>query len=462
MSRARRLLFYGGSVVEADGVSRADVLVEGETITAVGPLAGIADAEQIDARGMLVLPGAVDVHTHLDTPFMGTVTSDDHITGSIAALAGGTTTYVDFAFQQPGERLPETLEAWHTKARNRSVADYSFHLAIADPYDGFLDDLPIVVADGSPSIKVFMAYKGLAMLDDGQLYDVLRASSRLGANVCIHAENGHLIDALGREVVATGRTGPLGHLLTRPPMTEVEAVRRAIAIADLADAPVYFVHLSTGGAAQALAEAQERGRPISGETCTHYLLLGDDEYHRPGFDAAKYVVSPPLRGADDRAAMWRALRAGTIGVVSSDHCPFCFAGQKELGHDDFRKIPNGAPGVEHRLPLLYGHGVRAKHLELSEMVRVACTEPAKAFGLHPRKGTLRPGSDADMVVLDPDGSTVLMASTQHQRSDYTPFERWSVPGRIRGVWRRGEHVIDRGRFIGGAGGGAFVPRRPVT
>jgi dihydropyrimidinase len=459
---ADRIVFAGGTVVTADGVSRADVLVEGQTIRSVGSLGEVADARVVDARGKLVLPGGVDVHTHLDTPFMGTVTSDDHVSGSVAALMGGTTTYIDFAFQQPGERLPETLESWHAKAAGRSVADYAFHLAIADPYTGFLDDLPAVVADGAPSIKVFMAYKGLAMLDDGQLYSVFRAASRLGANVCVHAENGPLIDALAAEVTAKGRTGPVGHLLSRPPVTEVEAVERAITIAELADAPIYFVHLSTAGAAAALARARAEGRPVSGETCTHYLLLDEEEYHRPGFEAAKYVVSPPLRGAADRAAMWDALREGTIGVVSSDHCPFCFAEQKELGRDDFRQIPNGAPGVEHRVPLLYGHGVRAKRLDLEQLVRVACTEPARAFGLYPRKGTIAPGSDADLVVVDPDASTVILAEQQHQRSDYTPFERWSVPGRIVGVWRRGEHVVDRGRFIGRDGGGVYLARRPVA
>lgn len=459
---SRKVRFSGGTLVTSSGLIDGDLLVEGERIEAIGDIGETPDAVTIDVSGNLVLPGAVDVHTHLDTPFMGTVTSDDHESGSVAALSGGTTTYVDFAFQQPGQRLAETLESWMTKAASKSVADYSFHVAISDPYDGFLDDLPSIVADGVPSIKVFMAYKGLAMLDDGQLYDVFRAASRLGANVCVHAENGHLIDVLARDVVNAGRVGPLGHLLSRPPITEVEAVQRAIAIADLAEAPIYFVHLSTAGAVDAVAAAQRRGQPVTGETCTHYLLLDDAVYHRPGFDAAKFVVSPPLRGTEDLEAMWGALRDGTIGVVSSDHCPFCFAGQKELGRHDFREIPNGAPGVEHRLPLLYGHGVRARRLGLVELVNVACTNPAKAFGLHPRKGDLLCGADADIVVIDPEATTVILAANQHQASDYTPFEGWSVPGRVVGVWRRGEQVVERGKFIGAPRSGVFVPRRPVT
>lgn len=451
----RRTLLAGGTVVTATGTSVADVLVDGGRIAAVGHVPAAPDARTVDVRGKLVLPGGVDVHTHLDTPFMGATTIDDHRTGSLAALAGGTTTYVDYAFQQAGERLPETLARWHERAAGRSHADYSFHLAITDPYEGFLEDLPTAVRDGAPSIKVFLAYKGLAMLDDGQLYDVLRASAHLGSTVCVHAENGVLIDALGRDLIARGVTGPLGHALSRPPITEVEAVRRGIAIAELADAPIYFVHLSTRGAVDALAEAQAAHRPVSGETCTHYLLLDEDRYHEPNFEAAKYVVSPPLRGADDRAAMWGALQDGTLGVVSSDHCPFCFRGQKELGRHDFRAIPNGAPGIEHRLLLLYGKGVRAGLLTLEQLVDVACTGPAQAFGLHPRKGALVRGADADIVVIDPDATTVILASEQVQRSDHNLFERWSVPGRIEAVWLRGRQVVGAGPT---PPQGAFIPR----
>jgi dihydropyrimidinase len=453
---AERTVLAGGTVVTAGSVSETDVAFDGEHIVSVGPCTESTNDVRIDVRGKIVIPGAVDVHTHLDTPFMGTTTADDHISGSLAALAGGTTTFVDYAFQMPGERLPDTLQRWHDKAQDRSHADYSFHLAITDFYDGFLDDLPFAVRDGSPSFKVFMAYKGLAMVDDGQLFEILRTSARLGSTLCVHAENGLLIDVLGRDLISRGERRPLGHRLSRPPTTEVEAVHRAIAIANLADAPIYFVHLSTRGAVEALAAAQEARRPISGETCTHYLLLDDSLYHEPHFEAAKYVVSPPLRSPADRAAMWDALRDRTLGVVSSDHCPFCFKGQKELGRHDFRAIPNGIPGIEHRLILLYGKGVRAGKIDLSQMVDVACTGPAKAFGLYPRKGVLARGSDADIVVIDPEATTVILASEQAQNCDYSPFERWSVPGRVESVWLRGRKVLGTG--VSATPRGTFLAR----
>ncbi|GHH69206.1 dihydropyrimidinase [Streptosporangium violaceochromogenes] len=392
---------------------------------------------------------------------MGAVTSDDHASASRAAAVGGTTTYIDYAFQRSGERLPEVLAQWARRAGGRSAIDFSFHLAVTAPYPDLVRDMALVVADGVTSFKVFMAYKGLAMLDDGQLFSILGESSRLGATLCVHAENGHVIDILAERLVRAGRTGPLAHMLSRPPDTEVEAVRRGIMLANMADAPLYFVHLSTAGATAAVAEARRAGRPISGETCTHYLLLDEDLYHAPGFEAAKYVVSPPLRGREHREALWQGLREGTLGVVSSDHCPFCMDGQKSLGAGDFRRIPNGAPGIEHRVPMLYGHGVRPGRLSLERFVDVVSTEPARRFGLHPRKGVIRRGSDADLVVLDPDSASVVLAHTMTQRCDYTPFERWHVPGRVDQVYLRGELIARRGRFVGRQDAGRFLARRPA-
>jgi dihydropyrimidinase len=397
----------------------------------------------------------------MDTPFMGAVTSDDHATGSRAAAVGGTTTYIDYAFQRPGERLPDVLARWAGRAEGRSAVDFSFHLAVTDPYPDLVGDMERVVADGVTSFKVFMAYKGLAMLDDGQLFSILGETSRLGATLCVHAENGHLIDVLAERLVRAGRTGPLGHLLSRPPQTEVEAVNRGIALADLADAPIYFVHLSTAGATEAVAGARSAGRPVSGETCTHYLLLDQDLYHAPGFEAAKYVVSPPLRSREHREALWQGLREGSLGVVSSDHCPFCMDGQKTLGVGDFRRIPNGAPGVEHRLPMLYGHGVRAGRLSLERFVEVVSTEPARRFGLYPRKGVIRRGADADLVVIDSDAASVVMAGSMSQNCDYTPYERWHVPGRVDEVYLRGELIARRGRFVGRHDYGKFLSRRAM-
>ena len=451
----------GGTVVTEGGCVDADLLVDGERVAGIGRFTDLDDVTIIDVRGKIVLPGGVDVHTHLDTPFMGEVTSDDHVTGSRAAAVGGTTTYIDYAFQRAGERLAEVVQRWHERAAGRSVVDYSFHLAVTDPYNGFAADLASVVADGVTSVKVFMAYKGSAMVDDGQLFDVLSESSRLGALLCVHAENGPVIDVLAERLVRQGRTGPLGHLLSRPPATEEEAVRRAIALAELADAPIYFVHLSTSGAVEALAAAQSNQRPVYGETCTHYLLLDESEYYKPGFEAAKYVVSPPLRSAAHRESLWQGLADGSLQVVSSDHCPFCLAGQKAVGAEDFRLIPNGAPGIEHRMALLYGHGVRSGRLSLDRFARVVATEPAIRFGLYPRKGVIAVGSDADLVVLDPQGSHVILASTMTQRCDYTPFEKWHVPGRIDAVYVRGTLVASRGDFVGPEGHGTFLARRPL-
>ncbi|MEU4568920.1 dihydropyrimidinase [Micromonospora sp. NPDC023956] len=455
----RRFGLVGGTVVTEDGSHVTDLLIEAGRIENVGRIPASADIERIDVRGKIVIPGGVDVHTHMDTPFMGAVTSDDHASASRAAAVGGTTTYVDYAFQRPGERLPEVLARWAGRAGGRSAIDFSFHLAVTSPYPDLVADMALAVADGVTSFKVFMAYKGLAMLDDGQLFSILGECRRLGATLCVHAENGHVIDVLAERLVRAGRTGPLAHLLSRPPETEVEAVRRGIMLANLADAPLYFVHLSTAGAVEAVAEARLAGRPISGETCTHYLLLDEGLYHAPGFEAAKYVVSPPLRGPEHREALWRGLRDTTLGVVSSDHCPFCMDGQKTLGVDDFRRIPNGAPGIEHRVPMLYGHGVRPGRLSLERFVEVVSTEPARRFGLYPDKGVIRRGSDADLVVLDPDAASVVLAQTMTQNCDYTPFERWHVPGRIDAVYLRGELVARRGRFVGRQDAGRFLSRR---
>jgi dihydropyrimidinase len=448
----------GGTVVRADGSRIADVLAVGERIAAVGPRLNSHGAREVDATGMLLLPGGVDVHTHLDTPFMGTTTIDDYRSGSIAAACGGTTTFIDFAFQQQGWTLGETLQHWHAKAEGKASVDYGFHVAAIDLYDGFEVDIGDLVREGVPSLKVFMAYKGSLMVNDGDLFKVLRAASRQQATMCVHAENGSVIDVLAEELAAAGKLGPRSHALSRPPETEHEAVRRAIAIAGMADAPLYLVHLSTSGAVEAVQQARAEGRPVTGETCPHYLFLGEDRYVQGGFDAAGYVVSPPLRDETHQAALWQGLERGVLSVVSSDHCPFCMRGQKTLGADDFRKIPNGAPGIEHRLLLLYGRGVRSGRLSLERFVDLVATTPAKTFGLHPRKGELAVGADADIVVLDPQGQTVILAATQQQASDYTPFEGWRVPGRIRRVFLRGRPVVEDGRFIGRPGEGRFLQR----
>jgi dihydropyrimidinase len=457
-----RRLLRGGEVISATGRALADVLIDGERIAAVGPSLQVGDAEVVDVTDRLVMPGGVDVHTHLDTPFMGTVTADDYPSGTTAAACGGTTTLVDFAFQSPGQRLPDAVQTWHDKAAKGAAIDYGFHLAITDLYDGAIADMRPVVAAGVPSFKVFMAYKGAIMLQDGELFRVIRNAGRIGARTCVHAESGDLIDVLSQELADRGKLGPASHAESRPPLTEWEAVRRVIAIAELAEAPIYLVHLSTAEAAAAVRDARRAGQPVGAETCTHYLLLGPEEYHRPSFEGAKYVVTPPLRERPHRDALWAGLSAGDLGVVSSDHCPFCFSTQKSLGRDDFRKIPNGGPGVEHRFLLTYAHGVVDGRMTLERFVDVIATTPAKTFGLHPRKGVIQVGSDADVVVLDPAAHTIIMAATQAQDVDYTPFEKWRVPGRIDQVYSRGQLVARGGRFVGRLGHGAFLERRPVS
>lgn len=454
------LMLTGGRVVNANGSNDADVLVRDGKVLAVGDLSALAvgELERVDCSGKLLLPGGVDVHTHIDSPMMGTTTSDDFESGTRAAACGGTTTVVDFAMQQRGEKLLDALQRHREKARSNAVIDYGMHMCITDLYDGATDEFPEIVSSGVTSFKVFMAYRGTLMLHDGALFDVLRQSRSCGSQVCVHAENGDVIDRLAADLVAEGRTGPGSHEISRPPATEVEAVRRAIRIARMADAPVYFVHLSTEGALQAVAEARAADWPVAGETCTHYLTLDRSLYDAPGFEAAKVVLTPPLRTGEHREALWRGLRAGTLGVVSSDHCPFCFEEKRRLGEADFRTIPNGGPGVEHRMLVMYAEGVRKNRISLEKFVELTATAPARQFGLHPAKGTIAPGSDADIVVLDPRGTTTISAQTQNQRIDYTPYEGWEIPGALESVYARGEKVAAHGRYVGAGGRGRFVAR----
>ncbi len=454
-------LFSGGTVVHADGRSRSDLLVEDGVIAAVGSDLDVESAERIDCAGMLVLPGGVDVHTHLDAPMMGTRTADDFATGTVAAASGGTTTIVDFAIQSRGQGLEEALDQWHERALGRAVVDYGFHVAITDLYDGAIADIGGLVRAGATSLKIYMAYKGAIMLDDGEMFRVLRAAGRLGAKTCVHAENGDVIDQLAADLIAEGKIGPRYHEFARPPATEVEAVHRAIAISRIADAPLYFVHLSTEGSVEAVAEAQLNEWPVSGETCTHYLTLDNREYERPGFEAAKAVLTPPLREPKHQAALWRGLRTGALSIVSSDHCPFCFAGQKDMGAHDFRAIPNGGAGIEDRMILMYGAGVAQGRITLEQYVDLTATTPAKSFGMFPQKGHLGIGADADIILLDPNAQTTISAETQNQAIDYNLWEGWTVPGRIHQVYSRGDLIAENGRYVGRSGRGAYLSRSTV-
>lgn len=454
-----RTLLANGTVVTATEVAAADVLVEGERVAAVGPALSSAVDRIIDVGGCYLLPGAVDAHTHLDLPVGDVVSADDFASGTIAAACGGTTTIIDFATQQRGGTLGEALDAWHRRARDKAAVDYGFHVTVCDVHAGILDEMDALVLEGITSFKVFMAYPDRLQLDDAGIYRILRRSSGNGALVQVHAENGTVIDLLVREAVAAGRTAPRFHAETRPPVLEEEAVRRAIALAELAGAPLYVVHVSTAGAVDAMSAARARHLRIYGETCPQYLFLSEEAYEAPGLEGARFVMSPPLRPASMQPRLWEALARGELQVVATDHCPFSEA-DKARGEHDFSRIPSGGPGIETRLPLLFEGGVRTGRLSLTRFVDVVATEPARIFGLYPRKGTVAVGSDADLVAFDPRARQTLSADTHHMRVDYSLYEGMEVTGVVRTVLLRGEVIVDQGRFVGRAGGGRFLPRAP--
>jgi dihydropyrimidinase len=460
-----KILIRGGEVVTADARRKADVLVDGETIAAVGEdLAARAD-RVLDARGQYVLPGGVDAHTHFELAFGGVVSSDDFETGTIAALHGGTTTVIDFAVPEPGATLRSGYEAWRAKADGRTAVDYGLHVILRDGSEARLAEMDELVREGVTSFKLFMAYPGVYLLDDGAIFRALQRARANGSLITVHAENGHVIEELRRQALAAGRTEPIHHALTRPPQTEGEATGRAILLAELAGAPVYIVHLTAAPALAHVREARARGLRAYAETCPQYLFLTEDCYREPGFDGAKYVMSPPLRPRGHQEELWRGLADGTLQVVGTDHCPFCmhagFAGlpaQKERGIGDFTKIPNGVPGVETRLVLLHDGGVRAGRFPLERLVDICCTAPARIFGLYPRKGTIAVGSDADLVVFDPNRRLSLSAAALHMRVDYSPYEGREVTGAPSAVLARGEVVVEDGKYLGRKGRGRFLRR----
>jgi len=454
-----RLLIRNGTVVTADETLRADVLIEGERIAAVAASIGAPVDRVIDAAGRYVLPGAVDVHTHLDMPYGNTVSADDFESGTIAAAFGGTTSIIDFATQAPGETLHRARDTWMQKAEGKAAIDYGFHVAITRMDESVEREMDELALEGVTSFKVYMAYPGSLMLDEASIQRALERSRENGATICVHAEDGAAIDALVRDALAAGHTGPRYHALTRPPEAEAAAARRVIALAQSSRAPIYIVHVSASGTADAIREARENGLPVFGETCPQYLFLSDERYEAPGFEGAKYVMSPPLRSKPMQDRLWLALASGDLQVVATDHCPFTIV-QKAAGRDDFTKIPNGAPGIETRLSLLYDGGVRANRITLNQFAGLTSTSPAKIFGLFPRKGTIAPGSDADIVVFDPERSMTLSASTLHMRVDYSPYEGRQVTGVAETVLSRGQVIVQDGKFVGRPGWGTFLPRKP--
>jgi len=453
-------LIRNGSVVSADKTFAADVLIEGGTIQDVR--AGIpADPvhEVLDATGMLLLPGGIDAHTHLDMPFGGTTSSDDFETGTRAAAIGGTTTLVDFAIQARGTKMRDALDTWWRKAESKACIDYGLHMIVTDLPEAGLEDMDDMVREGVASFKLFMAYPNVLMVDDATIFRALQQTSKNGALVCMHAENGSVIDVMVRQALAEGKTAPIHHALTRPTLAEAEAVHRAIALAEMAGVPIYIVHLSSEDALNQVREARDRGLPAFAETCPQYLLLSiEDMQALPGFEGAKYVFTPPLREKQNLPTLWDSLKRDHLQVVSTDHCPYCFADQKAPGKDDFTKIPNGGPGIENRLQLLYHHGVSAGKITLNRFVEIVSTAPARIFGMYPKKGVIAVGSDADIVVWDPKAEHLISAKTHHMRVDYSMFEGFKVVGNARQVFSRGELIVENGQYVGRAGRGQYLRR----
>ncbi|HWS31825.1 MAG TPA: dihydropyrimidinase [Actinoplanes sp.] len=456
-------LIKGGTVVGPTGAILADVLIDGETIAALYAPGRAPEVEEtIDATGKLVIPGAVDAHTHMELPFGGTHASDTFDTGTRAAAIGGTTTIIDFAVQRTGEVIQDGLAAWHGKAEGNCHIDYAFHMIMGGVDDESLKAMDHLVADeGISSFKLFMAYPGVFYSDDGQILRAMQKARDNGAMIMMHAENGPAIDVLVKQALERGETDPVHHGLTRPQELEAEATSRAIWLASVAaDCPLYIVHLSASKALEQVARARNEGKNVFAETCPQYLYLTlEDQLGAPGFEGAKWVCSTPLRSKHEthRADLWQGLRTNDLSVVSTDHCPFCFKDQKELGLGDFSKIPNGIGSVEHRVDLLY-QGVVEGKLSLSRWVETIATTPARMFGLFPKKGVIAPGSDADVVIYDPAGRTRISAETHHMNMDHSAWEGWEIDGKVDTVLSRGEVIASGGEYLGRAGRGQYVKR----
>ena len=452
-------IIANGTVATATDTYQADVAIEDGKVVAIGRNLPRDNAKRVfDVPGKYVLPGGIDVHTHLDMPFGGTTSADDFETGTRAAAFGGTTTLIDFAIQYKGQSLRTAFDTWMQKASSKAVADYSFHCIITDLPDARLDEMKDLVRDGVTSFKLFMAYPGVFMLDDASIFKALRTAGSSGAMVCMHAENGGAIDVIVKQALAEGKTAPKYHALTRPTTAEAEATARAIALAEMAGAPVYIVHLSCNDALEKVREARDRGLLVYAETCPQYLYLSIENFDVPGFEGAKYVFTPPLREKWHQEKLWQGLKNDHLQVVSTDHCPFCFKEQKELGIGDFTKIPNGGPGIEHRMSLVYSGGVAKGRFNVNRFVELVATTPAKLFGLYPRKGTIAVGSDADLVIFDPNREHTISAKTHHMRVDYSMFEGIKVKGMPGVVLSRGRVLVENEKFLGRAGQGEFLKR----
>ena len=455
------LLIKNGRIVTATDDYPGDVFIEGETISAVGKKLTMPADTIIDAKGLLVLPGGIDPHVHLDMPFMGTFSSDTHETGTRAALFGGTTTVIDFVLQRQGHSLKEALTEWQGRATGTAVGDYSFHMAVTDFNDSTRKEIQeMVEQEGITSFKTFMAYKGALMIDDRQMTALMQEVRLQGGIVTVHATNGDMIDYLIAKHRAEGKLSPLYHYLSQPEVTEAEASGRFADIANYTGCPGYIVHLTCEGALNAVRNATRRNQKVFVETCIQYLLLDAGLYEKD-FEGAKWVMSPPLRQKKDQDTLWAGINQGLVNVVATDHCPF-FWKQKLMGEKDFSKIPNGYPAIENRMELLYSEGVDKGRISLNKYVEVACTNPAKIFGMFPRKGTIAPGSDADILLFDPNKQHVVSAATHHMNVDYSAYEGWELTGKVCKVFLRGKLAIDRDECLVEKGYGQFIRRNKVS
>src|SRR5687767_15731598 len=452
-----KTLIKNGRIVTAVDDYKADILIEDETISIIGKSLEMEADKIIDASGKLVIPGGIDPHTHMELPFGGTQSSDDFFTGTRAAAFGGTTTIIDFAVQNKGETLTQGVENWHAKADGKCAIDYGFHLITTEFEDGNEAEMYRVMDGGVTSFKLFMAYPGVFLADDATIFRAMSAAGERGGLICMHAENGIVINEIIKRFLKDGRTAPKYHALTRPTIAEAEGVHRAIAIAEMAESPVYIVHLSCTDALNKVREARDRGIPAFAETCPQYLFHNIEDYG-DGWEGAKFVMTPPLREKHNNEELWKGLKMDDLQVISTDHCPFCMKEQKELGKDNFSLIPNGAPGVENRMNLIYNGGVIEQRISLNRFVELTSTAAAKMFGLFPKKGTIAVGSDADIVIFDPEKEQTLSLKTSHMNVDYNTYEGKKIKGVVETVLSRGKLVVDHGDFKGKAGDGQFLKR----
>jgi dihydropyrimidinase len=470
-----RTLITGGTVVTATETMAADVLIDGEKVVGIAAAGGHSWAEGadrvIDASGKYVIPGSIDVHTHFDLPFGGTYVSDDFETGTRAAAHGGTTTIVDFAVQVKGERIMDGFNAWMEKAAGNCAIDYGFHMIVGDVTEESLKEMDQIVEEGVTSFKLFMAYPGVLYSDDGQIFRAMQQAAESGTTIMMHAENGIAIDVLREQAVQRGQTDPKYHTTTRPPTTESEAVHRAITLAELAGSPLYIVHMSAKEGVAELTKARDRGLNVFGETCPQYLFLNwEDHVSAPGFEGAKFVCSTPIRPKSEghQEYLWNALARNDLQIVSTDHAGFFYEDdldgprklgrQKRLGEGNFTLIPNGLPGVEERLNTMYQGGVVEGRLSLNRWVEICCTNPAKMFGMYPKKGTIAVGSDADIVIYDPNSSFTYTADTIHMNVDYTAYDGMEIAGKPAVVISRGTVVVDDDTYVGTKGHGNYLKR----